>query len=105
MTNKTNTQTGPLDDENLTLSGVSLYDEVMQQIEPDLLSTNKDTIDQPYAGETDEQKKIRYEHYDYAMQMCDDALVNFQMDAGILNASESEGDFLQDINTVQTLNA
>mgnify|MGYP001199310590 CR=1 FL=1 len=43
--------------------GQEVYDAIMGGIEPDLLSTNIDTLDEKYAGESEEEQAERMERY------------------------------------------
>jgi len=44
-------------------SGTEIYDALMSKIDTDLLTANIPTLDAQYAGETAEEKKVRYERY------------------------------------------
>lgn len=43
-----------------------LYDTIMQQVEPELMRANLPTLDDPYQGESDVERKKRYERYSEA---------------------------------------
>ncbi len=43
--------------------GAEVYDSIMKDIEPDLLSTNIETVDAQYAGKSPDEKKARMERY------------------------------------------
>ncbi len=53
------------------VSGDELYDTIMQTIEPELLMANLPHIDEPYANETDDQHKARYQRYSAAYDTYD----------------------------------
>ncbi|OGJ56223.1 hypothetical protein A3D88_03030 [Candidatus Peribacteria bacterium RIFCSPHIGHO2_02_FULL_52_16] len=53
------------------LSAEWLYDEIMASIEPDLLTKNIPLLEERYKGETEEQKKMRQEHYQVAFLIFD----------------------------------
>jgi len=55
-----------------------LYDELMQHIEPDLLTDQIAHADEKYAGESDEDRAARYERYTIAFMAFEDALVGFE---------------------------
>lgn len=79
------------------------YDFVMGAIEPDLLTEKIHTLDEKYAGETEEDRAIRYEKYEYAYQLFDQVLEELddamkketkdiikKMDAKVLRSSKKE---------------
>lgn len=43
-----------------------IYDRIMDDIEPDLVTANLPEIDSKYEGETDKEKKTRYKRYEAA---------------------------------------
>lgn len=43
--------------------GKEVYDKIMKEIEPDLVSSVMDTLDEKYAGETEEEKAKRMQRY------------------------------------------
>lgn len=47
-------------------TGQQIYDMIMGQIEPELLTANLDTLDAPYAGESKDAHDARYERYSRA---------------------------------------
>ena len=47
-------------------SGDEIYDALMADIEPDLITTNLPHLDEKYAGETPEQKAARMARYEAA---------------------------------------
>ena len=48
-----------------------LFDLLMGQVEPDLVSTEVDTLDARYANETPEDRKLRGERYAEALRIVD----------------------------------
>lgn len=47
-------------------SGKEVYDSIMGNIEPELMTDNLGTLDEPYANESAEDRKTRYERYTQA---------------------------------------
>ena len=47
-------------------SGQEIFDMIMKDIEPDLISTNVNTLEEQYGTEPEEQKKARLEKYKLA---------------------------------------
>lgn len=47
-------------------SGQEIFDSIMKDIEPDLISTNVNTLEEKYGGEPEDQKKARLERYKLA---------------------------------------
>lgn len=56
------------------LSPEWLYDTLMGQIEPDLMIANIDTLDEKYAGESEDHRKMRAAAYELAFLLYDDCL-------------------------------
>jgi len=54
-----------------------LYDSIMREIEPDLLTTNLDTLDAKYAGESEAQKAERMQRYQAAYAKFDEEFKAF----------------------------
>lgn len=44
-------------------TGEQVYDNIMKQIEPELVLANLQSLDEPYANETDTEHAARYERY------------------------------------------
>lgn len=44
-------------------TGEHVYDTIMRRIEPELVLSNLDSLDTPYAGETDTDRSRRYKRY------------------------------------------
>lgn len=57
---------------------VWLYDEIMQHIEPDLLSKNLPFLDDKYKGETEAEHADRMASYDTSFEIFDRAFEGFQ---------------------------
>lgn len=57
-----------------------IYDALMEQIEPDLMTTNVRTLDERYAGESPDDKAARYERYQLALMVMDECLEDLMMD-------------------------
>lgn len=55
-------------------SAKQIYDELMQRIEPDLMSSSLPYLDELYAGESPEQHRMRMEHYAIAFTIFDEAV-------------------------------
>src|SRR3989338_3210649 len=53
------------------LSAERLYDEIMANKNPDLLTKNIPLLEERYKGETDEQRKMRQEQYQVAYVIFD----------------------------------
>ena len=51
-----------------------LYDMMMGVIEPDLMIENCKHLDEKYAGETEEERRIRMEHYAMAFVLYEECL-------------------------------
>lgn len=70
MANTTQTQTTttstPLPALPAVFEGDGLYDHIMAEIEPELISTVYETLDEKYKNETPEQKAERQARYDKA---------------------------------------
>ncbi len=56
------------------LSPEWLYDTLMGHIEPDLMIANIDTLDEKYAGESEDHRKMREARYELAFLLYDDCL-------------------------------
>ena len=54
-----------------------LYDALMVDIEPDLLLANIPLLDERYAGETEEERRVRMKRYEEAYKEFDAALATF----------------------------
>ena len=74
---KTKTVSKKKGEEGAYPSAQWLYDELMQWIEPDLCSASITHLDDPYPGESAEDRKARYERYTVAFFAFEDALLNF----------------------------
>lgn len=61
-------------------TGIAVYDSLMAAIEPDLLSTNIDTLNEKYKDESDEENKARCERYTHAFDAYDSAYAKWEMD-------------------------
>lgn len=61
------------------LSGDALYDYLMRQIEPELTTTNKETLPQLYANETSDESKARAERYNKAFEAYAAALETYRL--------------------------
>lgn len=70
----TNTQ-NPQADGDTSGWGLSIYDEMMAEIEPDLVSTAIDGLADKYANETDEEAAARAVRYNAAYAIFDTRLV------------------------------
>jgi hypothetical protein len=44
-------------------TGTEIYDEIMQRIDPELVSANLEHLDEPYGDESEDERKKRYERY------------------------------------------
>ena len=67
MANPTQTPaTGQLPSLPTVFEGDALYDHIMGEIEPDLVSSTYKTLDEKYAEEIPEQKAARQDRYDKA---------------------------------------
>lgn len=53
-------------------TGADVYDSIMGNIEPDLLSSNIEKLDAQYEGETEEQRQARYDRYEQAYARYDE---------------------------------
>lgn len=80
-------------------SGSEIYDALMGQIEPELVTSNLDTLDEKYVGETPEARKERYARYDAAYAAYDEAFESWvtelktsvtQYRRDVLRAAEQE---------------
>lgn len=65
-----------------------VYDTLMSSIEPDLLSTNIQTLDEKYKGESAEDRKARLERYVLAFMIFDECLLDLQADVEIQHITE-----------------
>ena len=65
------------------LTAASLYDSLMEGIEPDLTTKNIGKLDALYAGETAEEKMLRLEQYEFAFAVFEQAM---SATAGLLQA-------------------
>jgi len=74
--NMTNTNT-PL------LTAEELYDLLMGQIEPDLLTSNIAGLPEKYKGETDDERMVRMEHYAHAFDTLDGALIAYDAEMAL----------------------
>lgn len=54
-------------------TGQQVYDSLMAKIEPELVSGNIPHLDEPYTGETPEQRTVRYKKYERAYAAYDTA--------------------------------
>ncbi len=67
MPTPTATQTSAQDlslaDQFASLTGEQVYDSIMSRIEPELVLTNLEELDAPYADETEDERSLRYERY------------------------------------------
>ncbi len=60
-------QTPAQDTDDIVIpTGSEIYDSLMSQIEPELVQANLDFLDEPYADETEEERKARYKRYSEA---------------------------------------
>ena len=50
----------------VVMSGAELYNQIMSGIEMDLTTENMPTLDKKYAGESEEDQKVRMEKYSVA---------------------------------------
>lgn len=65
-------------------TGTEVYDGLMVDIEPELLSSNIPHLDAPYVGESEEDHKKRYERYTAAFAKYDEAFAKWE--AGLKEA-------------------
>jgi hypothetical protein len=65
---------------NPSLPGTAqwLYDEIMRNIEPDLITTRIIHLDEIYADETESEGKSRMQAYEKAFEIFDAAAMNFE---------------------------
>ncbi len=97
-------------------SAEALYDELMQNIEPDLTSDHAALLDQKYKDETPEERTERLQGYELAFLAFDEALADFQLAVTEdLNAFEEkiqslvladiagERSLLEDVDTVSLI--
>ncbi len=68
MANQTQTAGTALPRIPVVLEGDVLYDQIMSEIEPDLMTKNYETLDAKYAGETPAQNADRKERYAKAFE-------------------------------------
>jgi hypothetical protein len=54
-------------------TGQEVYDALMAQIEPELVSANVAHLDEKYANESEADRKVRYERYTQAFMKYDEA--------------------------------
>ena len=59
-------------------SGTEVYDGLMVDIEPELLSANIPHLDEPYVGESEEDRKKRYDRYTEAFAKYDEAFAKWE---------------------------
>ena len=59
-------RTAPSPTKPVIPSGQEIFDKIMQEIEPDLISTNVNTLEEKYGAEPEEEKKARLEKYKLA---------------------------------------
>ncbi len=59
-------------------TGTEVYDALMGAIDPELLSANLEHLDDAYASETQEARKVRYERYSDAFAKYDQAFAVWQ---------------------------
>ncbi len=57
------TQTSKTDQSGVLPTGEEIYDMLMGSINPELLTANIPHLDEKHAGETEEERKARYERY------------------------------------------
>ena len=60
------------------MNGQELYDRIMGQIEPDLLSTSVDTLTEKYAQESPEERAVRSQRYRAALTAYEAQLATYQ---------------------------
>lgn len=63
-------QTGAMTKEEMQ----KLFDALMEQIEPELMSTNSHDMDFVYAGETEEEHQVRMQRYEKAFALLEERL-------------------------------
>jgi len=56
------------------MSPEAMYDALMAQIEPDLMLSNLPTLTNKYAGETEDERKLREAKYQLAFLLFDDCM-------------------------------
>ncbi len=62
------------------LSAQWVYDVLMQEIEPDLVTDNLSRLDQIYSDETDVERTIRMERYQQAFEVLQECLEDLKTD-------------------------
>lgn len=75
-------------------SGEEVYDGLMAQIEPELLSANIPHLDEAYPSETEEEKKARYDRYSAAFVKYDEMYAEWEK-----NLNEIVTDYRKDALT------
>lgn len=68
-------------------TGEEVYDSIMGEIEPELLTANIPHLDEQYVNETEEDRAARYERYNTAYAAYDEAYAKWEADLNTLVTS------------------